>query len=189
MVCADERDIHLLPKVGAAWRPKGRHAEVLTPGKHEKYSLAGALRLETGHILHCLGPRKNNGFFRDLLTLLDQTYPPPGVKRIDVVVDNYCMHKAHAVTKWLAAHPRFALLWLPTYCPRANPSERAFGDVHDKCTRNHKRKRLRDVVSAVERHLHVNGPWLYKRSRIYDEPAVTAVVERMTAELQDQRAA
>src|SRR5215204_774381 len=33
-----------------------------------------------------------------------------------------------------AAHPRSELLSLPTYWPRANPIERAFGDVHDKCT-------------------------------------------------------
>jgi hypothetical protein len=39
------------------------------------------------------------------------------------------------------------------------------------------------------RHLHVNGPWRYKLSRIYEEPEVTAAVERMTAKLQDQIAA
>ena len=100
MVFADERDSHLWPKVGAAWMPKGRQEEVLTPGKNDKHYLAGALRLDTGQVLHGLGPRKNNGLFRDLLTLLAQTYPAPGVKRIDVVVDNYGMHKARAVNKW-----------------------------------------------------------------------------------------
>src|SRR5499427_10479886 len=87
-----------------------------------------------------------------------------------VVVDNYRIHKAKAVEQWLAAHPRFVLLWLPTYCPRANPIERAFGDVHDKCTRNHKRKHVDEVTWDVERHLCQNGPWLYKLSRIYDAP-------------------
>jgi len=61
--------------------------------------------------------------------------------------------------------------------------------VHDKCTRNHKRKRLRDVIGDVERHLHANGPWLYKLSRIYQEPEVTAAVERIAAEAQAKRAA
>jgi hypothetical protein len=28
-----------------------------------------------------------------------------------------------------------AKLWLPTYCSRAHPIKRAFGDGHDKCTR------------------------------------------------------
>jgi hypothetical protein len=28
-------------------------------------------------------------------------------------------------------------VYLPTYCPKANPIEQAFGDGHDKRTRNH----------------------------------------------------
>jgi putative transposase len=189
MVFADELDIHLLPKVGAAWMPQGTQEEVMTPGKNEKHYLAGALHLATGKLLYCLGPRKNNGLFRDLLTLLDTTYPAPGVTHMYVVADNYCIHKAKAVEQWLAKHPRFTLLWLPTYCPRANPIERAFGDVHDKCTRNHKRKRLRDVVQDVEWHVQANGPWQYKLSQLYHDPEVTAAVDQMACENQDQIAA
>jgi transposase len=74
------------------------------------------------------------------------------------------------------------LLFLPTYCPQANPIERAFGDVHDLCTRNHTHRRLWDLIADVEEHLYFNGPWLYKLSDIYYEPTVTAVVENMTAE-------
>jgi len=182
IVFADELDIHLLPKVGAAWMPQGTQAEVMTPGKNEKHYLAGALNLATGKVLHCLGPRKNNGLFRDLLTLLDVTYPARQVPRIYVVADNYCIHKAKAVEQWLASHPRFTVLWLPTYCPRANPIERVFGDVHDKCTRNHKRKRLRDVVQDVAQHVQVNGPWRYNLSQLYQAPEITAAVERIAAE-------
>ena len=109
--------------------------------------------------------------------------------RVTVVVDNYCIHKARAVTQWLANHPRFELLWLPTYCPRANPIERAFGDVHDKCTRNHKRKRLREVIQDVERHLEENGPWKYKLSQLYDVPEVTEAVEAIAAEKHSKIAA
>ena len=121
MVFADELDMHLLPKVGAAWMRQGTQDEIMTPGTNEKHYLAGALHLATGKVLHCLGPRKNNGLFRDLLTLLDPTYAAPGVTRIYVVVDNYRIHQAKAVTQWLTNHPRFVGLWLPTYCPRANP--------------------------------------------------------------------
>ena len=84
--------------------------------------------------------------------------------------------------QWLANHPRLTLLFLPTYCPCANPIERAFGDVHDLCTRNHTRKRLPDLVADVEAHFHVNGPWQYKLSDLYYEPAVTAAVEKLAAE-------
>lgn len=100
MVFADELAIHLLPKVGAAWMPQGTQAEVMTPGKNEKHSLAGALHLATGQLLYCLGPRKNQGLFRDLLSLLDTTYPARKMSRISVVAANYCMHKAKAVEQW-----------------------------------------------------------------------------------------
>jgi hypothetical protein len=100
LVFADALAIHLLPKVGSAWMPKGSQEEVMTPGQNEKHSLAGALNLATGQLLHCLGPRKNHGLFRDLLTLLARTYPEPWGSRLDVVVDNYCIHKATAVNTW-----------------------------------------------------------------------------------------
>jgi hypothetical protein len=116
---------------------------------------------------------------------------PPQICQVllSVVVDNYHMHKAKAVEQWIASHPRFALLWLPTYCPRANPIERVFGDVHDKCTRNHKRKRLRDLVQDVERHMQVHEPWRYNLSELYQTPEITAAVERIAAEAQVKSAA
>jgi putative transposase len=182
MVFADELDIHLLPKVGCAWMPKGTQLAVMTPGQNQKHYLAGALELATGTLLHCLGARQTNQLFRDLLETLKASYPTERYTRLYVVVDNYNIHKAQAVEQWLATHPRVTLLFLPTYCPRANPIERAFGDVHDCCTRNHRRQRLPDLVADVEEHLHVNGPWPYKLSEIYDEPAITAAVEKIVAE-------
>lgn len=176
-------------KVGAAWMPQGTQEEIMTPGTNEKHSRAGALYLATDKVLYCLGPRKNNGLFRNLLTLLDTVYPAPGMTHISVVVDNYCRHKAKAVTPWLANHPRFEVLWLPTYCPRANPIERMFGDVHDKCTRNHKRKCLRDLVQNVERHVQENGPWQHKLSQLYDTSEVTEAVANIAAKNQSSIAA
>lgn len=119
---------------------------------------------------------------RELLETLEPTYPAAQYRRLYVGVDNYRMHKAQAVTAWLANHPRIVVLFVPTYGPRANPIARAFGDVHDKGTRNHTRKRLRDVLKEVQRPLQEHGSWHYKLSQLYYEPDVTAVVETMTAE-------
>jgi hypothetical protein len=90
MVFADELDIHLLPKVGAAWMPKGSQLEVMTPGQNAKHSLAGALNLATGEMLHGHDARKTHALFRDLLTRLDHAYPAPRMTRISVVVDHSC---------------------------------------------------------------------------------------------------
>jgi hypothetical protein len=72
------------------------------------------------------------------------------------------------------------LMRWPLLCsPKASLTCRA---KHDLCTRNHTRKRLRDLVTDVVEHLRVNGPWCYKLSDIYADPAVTAAVESVTME-------
>jgi transposase len=186
LLFADELEIALLPKSGYQWMPKGTQVEVLTPGKNEKCSLAGGWDFRTGTVHYCSGPRQTNQLFRDLLDTLELRYPARRYDHISVVVDNYKIHKAQAVQRWLAQHPRFELLWLPTDCPRANPIERVFGDTHDKVTRNHKRKRLRDLGADVGRHLDRNGPWLYRLSPIYQEPEITTALKQLR---QDKRVA
>jgi hypothetical protein len=37
-------------------------------------------------------------------------------------------------------------------------------------------------VVDVQDHLHLNGPWKYKLSDLYFEPAVTTAVENIAAE-------
>jgi DDE superfamily endonuclease len=182
LVCADELDRHVRPQGGDAWMPHGTQVAVMTPGTHDKHDLAGALEPATGTLHHGVGPRNTNGLFRDLRQTLEAAYPAAHYQRLDVVVDKDTIHKAKAVQDWLAQHPRVRLRLLPTYGPRANPSARAVGDVHDLCTRNHTRNRLQDLVADVVEPLDVNGPWQDNLSDIDNDPAVTAAVERMIME-------
>jgi transposase len=178
---ADELDIHLLPKLGYEWMLKGTQKEVETPGTNQKQYLAGALNHLTGKLIGAVGEKKNRFLFIRLLEMIDRGCPARQFTKVYVVADNYKIHKARAVAEWLAKHPRFEVVWLPSYCPRANPIERAFGDVHDKCTRNHKRKRLGDLVGDVVWHLKVNGPWRYRLSELYYTPEVTQAVVELKA--------
>jgi transposase len=178
---AAELDISLLPKVGYQWMPTGTQGEVMTPGTNEKRYLAGALDVATGRTQHCVWYRKTTGLLLDLLATLDRPYPAAKFPHLTVVADNAKIHKAAEVEKWLTAPPRFDLLFLPPYCPKANPIERAFGEVHDKCTRNHPRKRIWQLVEDVEQPLQVNGPWPYALSELYYTPEVTAAVEVLGA--------
>jgi transposase/IS1 family transposase len=177
LLFADELDIQRLPKSGYQWMKKGTQVEVMTPGKNEKRYLAGAWDGRTGQVYYRVWARKTNELFRDLLESIETAYPAHRYDRIYVVVDNYKIHKAQAVERWLAAHRRFELVFLPTYCPRANPIERLFGDRHDKVTRNHARKQIWRLVQDVKRHLAENGPWRYRLSEIYFTAEVTAAIQ------------
>lgn len=183
------RWLHALGKVGYQWMLKGETVKIVTPGQNQKHYLAGALEPRTGRLVQCTSARKTNALFRALLDRLEWLYPKAQFTKVYVVVDNYGIHKAKAVERWLAVHPRFELLFLPTYCPKANPIERAFGDVHDKCTRNHQRTRIEDLVWDVEQHLLANGPWQYQLSQLYYSPEVTAAVKRITQKQQLPQAA
>ena len=97
LVGADELDIPLVPTVGCAWMPTGTHVEVMTPGQHEQHDVAGALDPTTGTLHDCLGPRKTNARFGDLLTVIEAHYPADRYTRFDVVVDHDKIHKAKVV--------------------------------------------------------------------------------------------
>jgi hypothetical protein len=75
MVVADALDIHLWPKGGHAWMPKGTPMPVMTPGTTAKSDRAGALDLATGVLRHWVAARKTTALFRDLLRRLDAGYP------------------------------------------------------------------------------------------------------------------
>jgi hypothetical protein len=110
MVFADELDIHLSPKVGYAWMPKGTQMTGMIPGTNEKHYLAGFLDLATGALLHCIAAGKTNALFRDLLTRPDACDPAERYTRLCGVVDNYTIHHAKAVEQWLASQLRVARL-------------------------------------------------------------------------------
>jgi hypothetical protein len=189
MVLADALEIHVLPTGGCAWRPTGTQLGVMPPGQQQTPSLAGALDLNTGTWPHGLGPRQTQALFRHRLTQLQAREPADRYTRLDGVVEHDTIHQAPAVEPWLAAHPRVTRRWLPTSWPRANPIARACGDGHDGCTRHHPRTRRPDLVADGEDHVPLHGPWKYRRSDLYDEPAVTATVEKIAQEEHGKTAA
>jgi transposase len=149
---ADEIDIHLNPKVGRDWMLPGTQRRLLTPGKNEKFYIAGALDVRTGE-LHTTGAdKKNAALFVEFLQLLGRTYPR--ARRIHVVVDNYIIHKAKLTQDALAAlRGRIVLHFLPPYCPDANRIERVWQDLHSNVTRNHRCKTMTALLSNARRYL------------------------------------
>jgi transposase len=178
LVFADELELHLLPKVGAQWTPRGQRLEIVTPGKDQCCYLAAALDLRTGQLIHRTGAKKNRFLFLSLLQALDRAYPRTRFRRVYVVADNDSIHTAGDIRRWLARHPRFVLLWLPRYCPKANPIERIFGDLHDQITRNHRHQTLPPLLAEVQRYLRRRAHH-GRLPSIYSEPVVKSALRRL----------
>jgi len=152
-VYEDEVDIHLNPKIGLDWMVKGQQKEVLTPGQNEKQYLAGALNPKTGELIWAESDKKNSLLFIQLLWKLHERYPQ--AKKIHVILDNYSIHSTEEVAKTLAtvAGQRFALHFLPPYCPDHNKIERAWQDLHANVTRNHKCSDMFQLMTNVRCYL------------------------------------
>ena len=163
---SDEVDIHLNPKIGRDWMLRGHQRRIVTPGKNQKFYLAGALDVRTGR-LHTTGAdRKNAALFCQLLWLLASRYRR--ARRIHLILDNYGIHKARLTRKTLASFGgRIVLHFLPPYCPDSNRIERVWQDLHANVTRNHRRLTLSRLLDDARRFL--DG---YRWKRAVAKPAV-----------------
>lgn len=145
---ADEVDIHLNPKIGCDWMLPGQQRRVVTPGKNEKFYLAGALDVRTGRLETVGDFRKDSKLFGQLLFRLVSRYR--AARRVHVVLDNYCIHRSDLVKRILAdLGGKIVLHFLPPYCPDHNRIERVWLDLHANVTRNHRCKTMRQLLANV----------------------------------------
>jgi transposase len=149
LVFEDEVDIHLNPKIGACWMPRGEQAEVVTPGNNEKRHLAGSLHWRTGSLLLSPpGQRRNADLF--VAHLDDLRRRLRSYRVIHVVCDNARFHDCRKVQAFLAQHPgRIVLHFLPKYAPETNPIERIWWHVHETLTRNHRCQSIEELLDDV----------------------------------------
>jgi len=149
---SDEVDIHLNPRIGRDWMLRGQQRWIATPGKNQKFYLAGAIDVRAGR-LHTTGAsRKNAALFCKLLRDLAVAYPK--AKRIHLIVDNFGIHSANLTKKMLAdLHDRIRLHFLPPYCPDANRIERVWQDLHANVTRNHRCQTMDLLLANSRRYL------------------------------------
>lgn len=154
----DEADLHLNPKIGATYLKYGRQPIVLTPGKNVKRYIFGALNARTGQLVSGVVEHKNAVMFVEFLKYLRTIYSD--AKRLHLVLDNYTIHKAHVVTRYLATlKGRIVLHFLPPYSPDDNLIERLWKQMHAHVTRNHRHQHIDTLVEAVNGFLHDAQPF------------------------------
>src|SRR5262249_44286161 len=148
-VFQDEVDVHLNPKIGACWMPRGQQAEVTTPGNNEKRHLAGSLHWRTGRLLLSAPARQRNAAMF-LAHLEDLRRRLRAYRVIHVICDNAKFHDCRAVRDYLARHQgRIVLHYLPKYAPETNPIERVWWHLHETITRNHRCQSMDELLGEV----------------------------------------
>ena len=101
--------------------------------RHGITSLFAAFNIADGTVISELHRRHRAIEFRKFLTKLDKEVPAD--LGVHLVCDNYATHKTDAIQRWLAAHPRFQLHFVPTGSSWMNQVERWFGLLTDKLIR------------------------------------------------------
>lgn len=153
----DEVDIHLNPKIGADWQLRGQQKRIVTPGKNEKYYLAGVLHSGTGKVSYVGSSSKNSGLFISVLKHLKSTYRR--AKTITLIVDNYIIHKSRETLRWLKKNPKFIVIYQPVYSPWVNHVERLWQALHDTITRNHRCRSMWKLLNKVRHFMKTVSPF------------------------------
>lgn len=157
VIYQDEVDIHLNPKIGPCWMPRGTQFSVPTPGQNKKRYLFGGLNPVTGYLIWTESDRKNSDGFIVWLKELARRYRR--YTTIHVVLDNYIIHKTKRVMKELKKMGRIRLHFLPPYSPEHNPIERLWGELHANVTRNHTHQTVEDMMVAVHQFMENATPY------------------------------
>ncbi len=134
----DEVDVHLNPKIGSCWMPRGKQAEIVTPGNNDKQHIAGSLHWRTGTLLVSPPARQRNSrLFVQHLDYLRRNLR--SYRLLHIICDNAAFHRSREVQRYLArwGH-RVKLHFLPKYAPETNPIERVWWHFHETVTRNHR---------------------------------------------------
>lgn len=154
----DEVDIHLNPRPGPDWMLRGQQKWVRTPGKNEKRYVAGALNARTGRVVWADGERKKSQLFIDLAHAVMRRYR--GARKVHLVLDNYSIHSSKVTRSALQRYEgRLVLHFLPPFCPDENVIERLWRDLHANVTRNHRWRRMSDLMNEVFNFLKAAQPY------------------------------
>jgi transposase len=98
--------------------------------RHGVTSLFAALDMASGKVIGAVHRRHRSTEFRKFLARIDTEVPAE--LDVHLVCDNYATHKTDTIQRWLAAHPRFHLHFVPTGSSWLNLVERWFAELTTK---------------------------------------------------------
>jgi transposase len=110
-------------------------------------SLFAALDVATGRVIGSVHRRHRAVEFKKFLAKLDKQVPAE--LGVHLVCDNYATHKTDTIQRWLAAHPRFHLHFVPTSSSWLNQVERWFSELTTKLLQRGVHKNVQQLETDI----------------------------------------
>jgi transposase len=119
--------------------------------RHGTVTLFAALNYLDGKIIGHVAAKHDHAEWLRFVKQIDRQTP----KSLDLhlIADNYGTHKHPEVRRWLAAHPRFHMHFVPTSSSWLNLVERFFRDLSQQALREGSFSGVRDLTLAIEMYL------------------------------------
>jgi hypothetical protein len=77
----------------------------------------------------------------------------------ELIADNFVNYKSRVTQSWLARHPKFELVFQPTYSPWVNQIEKLWKQLHDPVTRNHRQSTVNKLMHDVHTFMKAVSPF------------------------------
>jgi transposase len=158
VLCVDEKSqIQAIDRTQPGLPMKRGRCETYTHDykRNGTTTLFAALNVLEGTVIGECYQRRRHQEFLKFLRRLNRTFPKS--KTLHLIVDNYGTHKHPNVRKWLEAHPRFQLHFIPTSSSWLNLVERWFREITDKRIRRGVFRSVPDLEKAIDEYLEVHN--------------------------------
>jgi transposase len=132
LLFGDEAGVHEDGPIARTWGLKGERPVVRVTGQRRRVNVISFISPRGRLWFRCFQGKLNATRFIDFLRALLRDVRGP----IDLVLDKHPAHVAAATRRFLQAHPRLRVHFLPGYAPDMNPDEHVWGYLKGLYRRN-----------------------------------------------------
>lgn len=130
-------------------RPAQRAKQEIDYGRRAKGYVYGALWETTGDCWTQCYPRRCKAHFIDFLCFVDEQVPSV-TERIYAILDNLDMHHCQDLLLFMVHHPRWELVYQPTYAAYLNLIEPWWKVLRSLALKGRRFETWQEIVAAVE---------------------------------------
>ena len=146
-------------------------------------SLFAALDMASGKVIGALHRRHRSTEYRKFLIRIDKAVPAE--LDVHIICDNYATHKTDIIQRWLVAHPRFHVHFIPTSSSWLNMVERWFGELTTKLLQRGVHKSVQALEADIRAWIETwnDDPRPYVWTKTADEilDSIAAFCQRISS--------